>query len=126
MELNELFNQYKGCTDTKRAYVLLSCMEEVIKASKEQIKPELESDELGVTSFEDLGKEFNLIEMQKATLKIDEIKARLSDEEIRQVYKPTDKDLTTLKRKDLKELKTVDIVRQIRVSTIKEEVKESA
>lgn len=126
MELNELFNQYKGCTDTKRAYVLLSCMEEVIKASKEQIKPELESDELGVTSFEDLGKEFNLIEMQKATLKIDEIKAQLSDEEIRQVYKPTDKDLTTLKRKDLKELKTVDIVRQIRVSTIKEEVKASA
>lgn len=126
MELNELFNQYKECTDTKRAYVLLSCMEEVIKASKEQIKPELESDELGVTSFEDLGKEFNLIEMQKATLKIDEIKAQLSDEEIRQVYKPTDKDLTTLKRKDLKELKTVDIVRQIRVSTIKEEVKASA
>lgn len=126
MELNELFNQYKGCTDTKRAYVLLSCMEEVIKASKEQIKPELESDELGVTSFEDLGKEFNLIEIQKATLKIDEIKAQLSDEEIRQVYKPTDKDLTTLKRKDLKELKTVDIVRQIRVSTIKEEVQASA
>lgn len=126
MNLFEAVEKLKNCTDEMEAYVLNSIIEELAKGQKEELKTVLEDGELGTTSFKDLGKEFNLIEMQKSTLKVDEIKAALSDEEIRSVYKPTDKDLTTLKRKDLKELKDVTTVRQIRVSTIKEEVKEIA
>lgn len=123
MNFTETVNAYMACEDEKRAYVLLSMLEEEIKDLKDSIKVSLENDEIGSTSFEDLGKMFNLMEIQKSTLKVDEIKSKLSDEEIRSVYKPTDKDLTTLKRKDLKELKDVTTVRQIRVTTIKVEEK---
>jgi hypothetical protein len=126
MGIFDTFNLYKECTDTKRAFILLSMIEEQVKAEKDNLKSELESDDLGCTVFDDLGKSLNVIEIQKSTLDQEKVKAGLTDEEIRSVYKATDKDLTTLKRKDLKEFKSVEVVRQIRVTTIKVENKEIA
>lgn len=120
MNLFEVVEKLKNCTDEREAYVLNSIIEEMAKGNKEELKPVIEDGELGTTSFNDLGKELNVIEMEKSTLRTEEIKAALSDEEIRKVYNPTLKDITTLKRKDLKDLKDVAIVRQVRVSTIKE------
>lgn len=123
MGIFEIFNLYKECTDTKRAFVLLSMIEEQAKAEKDSLKLDFENDDLGCTVFDDLGKALNVIEITKSTLDQEKIKAGLSDAEIRSVYKATDKDLTTLKRKDLKEFKSFEIVRQVRVTTIKAENK---
>lgn len=122
MKLTELIEQYKDCTDTQRAYVLLSMIIDEATEQKEVIKPELESGEIGSVVFNELGKSLDLIEMQKSTLDIEKIKAGLSDVEIRSVFKPTEKAIKDLKRKDLltEEFKTINTVRQLRVTTLKE------
>lgn len=119
MELIEIMNKYKDCTDTMEAYVLLNMIKNAAEELQNQIKPELENGELGATNYSDLGQIFTLAEIQKGNLDCEKIVSELTDEEIRSVYKPTEANLKTLGHKDLIEkYKTVTPVRQIRVTKI--------
>lgn len=119
MNLLEVMNEYKNCTDSKKAYVLLNMIQAMAKEAQDAIKPELEDGELGATNFTELGQIFSLIEMQKGSLDCEKVVSELTDEEIRSVFKPTEANLKTLGHKDLIEkYKTVTPVRQIRVTKI--------
>ena len=121
MNIFEAVEKLKGCTDEKEAYVLNSMIEEMAKSNKEMIKPVIEESELGSTMFEVYGKSLDVIEMQKSTLDQEKIKGQLSDDEIRSQFKVTETAIKNLKRKDLltDEYKSVELVRQVRVTTLK-------
>lgn len=118
-EIVRLADKYKDCTDTMEAYVLLNMIKNAAEELQAQIKPELENGKLGTTNYPDLGYMFSLIEMQKGTLDIQGIKSELSTDEMVAKYKPTEADLKAMGHKELIEkYKTVNPVRQIRVSKI--------
>lgn len=118
MELKELIARYDKAKSSEETYVILNMIKGVAEEGMEMLKESFSKEEPRSVVFDDLGKVFNIVEINKGKLHADEIKEKLSDAEIRMVYKPTDKDLQLLKRDDLRELKDFELQKQIRVTSM--------
>lgn len=118
MELMEMFSKLQDSKSSEETYVLYSLIEDTIGKAKDALKEKFASEEPRSVSFPELGKTFNIMEIKKSVLHAEEIKAQMTDTEIRTVYKPTDKDLQLLKRDDLREMKDVTLQKQVRVVSL--------
>ena len=122
MELKDLVNALEKATEPTQAYLLLKAIIDNATEKLEPLGEDIKSNfENGEWEDKELGKKLILLDSQKSSLDTAAILKNLSEDEIRHVFKPSEKNLTDLNRKDLLEkYKSITLVKQLRVTALKD------
>lgn len=121
-KLKELVSLLDNASEVYDAYMIWKVIEELAKEQEEVLKPSIEEFGNGEWDNEKLLRHLSLYDKKTSTLLIDNIKERLSDQECRELLKPTESMLKAAGRKDLltDSFRTYSFVKSIRVTKLEE------
>mgnify|MGYP003300546847 CR=1 FL=1 len=118
MEMTELFEKFAGAKDDVAKYLFGKALQEMIDASLEAIKPNIENLDCGKYTCDGADRQINVLMKQNSTISADAV-AELSEAELRKSYKLTESALKNLGRKDLiAKYKSTSEVKSFRVEKL--------